>query len=90
MIFLISFSKIPDVLPAFTCAIAIGNLGSICLGVIILSFFPCFALHLTSDTIEEQFFLKAKLKPRYTTYEINTISLFETIPPKNQTIKPKH
>ena len=56
MIFLISFSKIPDVLPAFTCAIAIGNLGSICLGVNILSFFPCFALHLTSDTIEEQFF----------------------------------
>ena len=53
MIFLISFSKIPDVLPAFTCATAIANLGSICLGVNILSFFPCFVLHLTSDTIEE-------------------------------------
>ena len=27
-----------------------------------------------------------KIKPGYTTYEVNTISLFETIPPKNQTI----
>ena len=33
---LISFSKFSDVLPAFTCASAIGNLGRICLGVIIL------------------------------------------------------
>ena len=33
MICLISFSKFSDVLPAFACARAIGNLGSICLGV---------------------------------------------------------
>ena len=33
MICLISFSKCSDVLPAFTCAIAIVNLSSICLGV---------------------------------------------------------
>ena len=31
MICLISFSKFSDVLPTFTCAIAIGNLCSICL-----------------------------------------------------------
>ena len=37
MICLISFSKFSDVLPAFTCARAIGNLSSICLGVNILS-----------------------------------------------------
>ena len=33
---LISFKKFLDVLPAFTCASAIGNLSSICLGVSIL------------------------------------------------------
>ena len=27
-----------------------------------------------------------KIKPGYITYEVNTIPLFETIPPKNQTI----
>ena len=37
MICLISFSKFSDVLPAFTCARAIGNFQSICLGVSILS-----------------------------------------------------
>ena len=37
MISLISFIKFPDVLPAFTCARAIGNLWCICLGVNILS-----------------------------------------------------
>ena len=36
MICLISFSKLSDVLPVFTCARAIGNLSSICLGVSIL------------------------------------------------------
>ena len=36
-----SFSKFSDVLPAFTCARAIGNLRSICLGVNILSPSPC-------------------------------------------------
>ena len=33
MICLISFTKFSDVIPAFTCARAIGNLGIICLGV---------------------------------------------------------
>ena len=37
MIWLISFSKFLDVLPAFTCASAIGNASSVCLGVKILS-----------------------------------------------------
>ena len=37
MVCLISFSKFSDVLPAFTCARAIGSLRSICLGVNILS-----------------------------------------------------
>ena len=27
-----------------------------------------------------------KIKPKHTIYEVNTISLFKTIPPKNQTI----
>ena len=36
MICLISFNRHSDVLAAFTCAGAIGNLGSICLGVNIL------------------------------------------------------
>ena len=36
MIFLISFTKFSDVLPAFTCASAIGNLRSIYLGIKIL------------------------------------------------------
>ena len=37
MICLISFSKFSDLLPAFTCARAIGNLQSICLGINIFS-----------------------------------------------------
>ena len=37
MIFVISFNRFSDVLPAFTCANAIGNLCSICLGVNILN-----------------------------------------------------
>ena len=36
MICLISFSKLSDVLPTFTCASAIGNLRNICFGVKIL------------------------------------------------------
>ena len=44
IIWRISFSKFSDVLPAFTCARAVGNLWSICLGVNILS-----CLH--SDTL---------------------------------------
>ena len=35
---------ISELLPAFTCARAIGNLRSICLEVNILSFGPCFVL----------------------------------------------
>ena len=38
MIWRISFSKFQDVLPTFTCARAIGNLWSICLGLNILRF----------------------------------------------------
>ena len=37
----ISFNKFSDVLPYCICARATGNLRSICLGVIILSHFPC-------------------------------------------------
>ena len=37
---LISFSQFSYVLPAFTCARAIGNLSSICLGVDILTPLP--------------------------------------------------
>ena len=53
MICLISFSKFSDVLPAFTCARAIGNLWTICLGVNILRPSPYFVLYLPSDTIPE-------------------------------------
>ena len=41
MIRRISFSKFSDVLSAGTCASAVGNLRSICLGANILSSFPC-------------------------------------------------
>ena len=41
MICLISFNKFSDVMPAFTCARAIGNLWSISLGVNILTLLPC-------------------------------------------------
>ena len=47
---LILFSKFSDVLLAFTCGSAICNLWSICLGVNSLRSFPCFALHLASDS----------------------------------------
>ena len=50
---LISFSKFSDVLPAFTCASAIGNIWSICLGVNILSPSLYFVFYLASDTILE-------------------------------------
>ena len=43
MICLISFSKFCYVLPPFTCARAIDNLCSICLGVNIFNPFPCVA-----------------------------------------------
>ena len=49
MICLISFSTFSDVLPAFTCASAIGNLWSICLWLNIFSPFPYFALCLASE-----------------------------------------
>ena len=38
MICLISFSKYSNVLPAFICASAIGNLCSVCLGLNVLKF----------------------------------------------------
>ena len=41
MICLISFSKFSDMLPAFTCPRAIGNLSSICLGVNFFNPLPC-------------------------------------------------
>ena len=50
---LISFSKFSDVLPACTCASAIGNIWSICLGVNILSPSLYFVFYLASDTILE-------------------------------------
>ena len=53
MISIISFSNFSDVLPAFTCARAIGNLRSICLGVNILSPSPYFVLYVDSDKILE-------------------------------------
>ena len=53
MICLISFSKFSDVLPAFTCASAIGNLGSICLGVNILRPLPYLPLPLASHSKKE-------------------------------------
>ena len=61
IICLISFSKFSDVLPAFTCSSAIGNLWSIYLEVNILSriaksergLFPYFALGLASDSKKE-------------------------------------
>ena len=40
IIYLISFSKFSDVLHAYTCARAIGNLWSACLGVNIFNPFP--------------------------------------------------
>ena len=48
---LISFNKLSDLLSAFTCATAIGNLWSIYSGVNILSPVLCFVLYLASDVI---------------------------------------
>ena len=45
---LISFNKFSDVLPAFACASAIGNLWSVCLRVNILRPYPYFDLYLAS------------------------------------------
>ena len=61
IIWWISFSKFSDVLPAFTCARAIYNIWSICLGANILRVeaksdrcpFPLIGLYLASDAIEE-------------------------------------
>ena len=56
-----SFSKFPDVLPAFSYASAIDNLWSICLDVNILKSLPYFALYLASDSkrISKFFSLKS-------------------------------
>ena len=53
MICLISFSKIPDILLAYTCARAIGNLCSICLELNILSPFLYFILYLAAYSRKE-------------------------------------
>ena len=50
MICLTLFSKFLDIVPAFSCASAIGNLWSICLGVNILKPFPYFGLYSASDS----------------------------------------
>ena len=48
MICLTSFNKFSDVLPAFPCASAIGNLLNICIGVNILRPSPYFDMYLVS------------------------------------------
>ena len=53
MIWRISFSKFSDVLPAFTCARAVGNLWSICLGVDILIPSIWIDMYLALDAILE-------------------------------------
>ena len=53
MICLISFNKLSELLPAFTCARAIGNLWSICFGVSILSPVPLVDLIFALDIIGE-------------------------------------
>ena len=53
MICQISLNKLSELLPAFTCARAIGNLRSICLGVNILNPVHLIALSFASDIIEE-------------------------------------
>ena len=50
IIYLISFSKSSDVLPAFDCASVIGNLRSICSGLNTLRSLPYLALYLASDS----------------------------------------
>ena len=50
MICLISFSTFSDVLPAVTCARAIGNLSIICLEVNIFNIFPFFSF--TGDILD--------------------------------------
>ena len=50
---LILFNKLSELLPAFTCARAIGNFWSICYGANILSPVPLVALYFASDIIEE-------------------------------------
>ena len=48
---MVLFYKFSKLLPAFTCAKAIGNLWSICLEVNILIVVPCFVLYIASDVI---------------------------------------
>ena len=52
-IFLIWFNEFSELLPAFTCARAIGNLSSIYLRVNIFSPVPLVALSFASDAIEK-------------------------------------
>ena len=53
IISLILFDKLSELLPAFSCARAIGNHWSICLDVNILSPVPLVALVFASDTIKK-------------------------------------
>ena len=53
IISLILFDKLSELLPAFSCARAIGNHWSICLDVHILSPVPLVALVFASDTIKK-------------------------------------
>ena len=50
----ISLNRLSELLPAFTCARAVGNLWSVCFGVNILSPVPCFVLYLALDLIFEK------------------------------------
>ena len=68
-----SFSKFSDVLPAFTCASAIGNLWSICLGVNILNPFPYSSFIGNIPPLKA---LKANSQPLYRAYAISWVSVF--------------
>ena len=81
MICLISHSKFPDVLTAFTCARAINNLRSISLGVGVLRLFPNFALYLSFalfliilKNLNNFFFSKKKKKKKKK--KINVLLLY--------------
>ena len=50
-----------DIVPAFTCASATGNLWSICLEVNILRPLPYFALYLASDSEKVKSLKKSRI-----------------------------
>ena len=73
MIWLISFSKFSDVLPVFTCASAIDNLGNICLGLIILS--PSLFVN-----IQLMKSLRVNSRPSTRAVALSKVSRFLTLP----------